>query len=128
MLLLKSFSSKISFFYYYLHIQFKYIIFTKVSVASAQCTGHGGLDARAHVRIWHAVNLATLRVIGTSGTQSDFANAVTCLSFSKWDGGALLCCVDDANDKYLSVWQWQTGKYLFIFSFYIESLFDKAPI
>jgi microtubule-associated protein-like 1/2 len=31
------------------------------------------------------------------------------LSFSKTDGGAWLCCVDDANDKWLSVWQWETG-------------------
>jgi echinoderm microtubule-associated protein-like 1/2 len=79
----------------------------KVTIATGQCTGHGGETAKAHVRIWDAVTLNTLKVIGLAN--GDFNNAVCCLSFSKTDGGAMLCCVDDANDKWLSVWQWQSG-------------------
>lgn len=78
----------------------------KVTIATGQSTGHGS-ESRAHVRIWDAVTLNTLKVIGLNG--NDFNNSVCCLSFSKTDGGALLCCIDDANDKWLSVWQWKTG-------------------
>ena len=80
----------------------------KVTIATGQSTGHGGERAKAHVRIWDAVTLNTLKVIGLANGDL-FNNAVCCLSFSKTDGGAMLCCVDDGNDKWLSVWQWESG-------------------
>uniref|UniRef100_A0A8C2R4Q5 EMAP like 1 n=1 Tax=Capra hircus TaxID=9925 RepID=A0A8C2R4Q5_CAPHI len=56
-----------------------------------------------HVRIWDSVTLNTLHVIGIGF----FDRAVTCIAFSKSNGGSNLCAVDDSNDHVLSVWDWQ---------------------
>uniref|UniRef100_A0A8C1QAV7 EMAP like 2 n=1 Tax=Cyprinus carpio TaxID=7962 RepID=A0A8C1QAV7_CYPCA len=61
-----------------------------------------------HVRVWDSVSLNTLHVIGAGV----FDRAVTCVAFSKSNGGAHLCAVDDANDHILSVWDWQKEKQL----------------
>ncbi|TKC50798.1 hypothetical protein EI555_017319 [Monodon monoceros] len=56
-----------------------------------------------NVRIWDSVTLNTLHVIGIGF----FDRAVTCIAFSKSNGGSNLCAVDDSNDHVLSVWDWQ---------------------
>ncbi|KAG7252795.1 hypothetical protein CRUP_034957 [Coryphaenoides rupestris] len=52
--------------------------------------------------------LNTLHILG----MGVFDRAVTCLAFSKSNGGAHLCAIDDANDHILSVWNWQKEKQL----------------
>ncbi|CAG9583424.1 unnamed protein product [Danaus chrysippus] len=75
----------------------------KLIIASGQCAGHDRLDARPHVRVWNSVSLATLAVIGVGSLE----RAVSCLSFSRADGGTLLAVVDEGADRVLSVWDWQ---------------------
>ncbi|CAJ0948415.1 unnamed protein product [Ranitomeya imitator] len=77
-----------------------------VTIASGQVAGNsqdGKVIFAPHVRIWHSVSLCTLHVIGVG----HFDRAVTCLSFSKTDGGSHLCACDESGDHVLSVWQWQ---------------------
>ncbi|CAH2314735.1 echinoderm microtubule-associated -like 2 isoform X1 [Pelobates cultripes] len=76
-----------------------------VTIASGQVAGNSqdGKALAPHVRIWHSVSLCTLHVIGVGS----FERAVTCLSFSKADGGSHLCACDESGDHVLSVWQWQ---------------------
>ncbi|PIO16683.1 hypothetical protein AB205_0108340, partial [Aquarana catesbeiana] len=76
-----------------------------VTIASGQVAGnsHDGKALPPHVRIWHSVSLCTLHVIGVG----HFDRAVSCLSFSKTDGGSHLCACDESGDHVLSVWQWQ---------------------
>ncbi|RNA10719.1 echinoderm microtubule-associated -like 1 isoform X5 [Brachionus plicatilis] len=74
-----------------------------VHCATGQTAGHNKKDSRPHVRIWDAINLTTLKVIG-----SEFQSSISCLSFSKVNGD-VLAVVDDGNDKFLSLWQWETG-------------------
>ncbi|XP_059480619.1 echinoderm microtubule-associated protein-like 2 isoform X6 [Neocloeon triangulifer] len=78
----------------------------KLLVASGQTAGHDRKDGRPHVRIWNSVSLQTLHVIGIG----DFERSICCLSFSKTDGGALLCAIDEAPDHNISVWDWQKGE------------------
>ncbi|XP_059480614.1 echinoderm microtubule-associated protein-like 2 isoform X2 [Neocloeon triangulifer] len=96
----------------------------KLLVASGQTAGHDRKDGRSwrlnpppditapeadywpHVRIWNSVSLQTLHVIGIG----DFERSICCLSFSKTDGGALLCAIDEAPDHNISVWDWQKGE------------------
>lgn len=59
-----------------------------------------------HVRIWDSVSLNTLHVIGVG----DFERAVSCIAFSKMDGGSILCAVDDSNEHTISLWDWQRGE------------------
>ncbi|XP_053503201.1 echinoderm microtubule-associated protein-like 2 isoform X2 [Ictalurus furcatus] len=79
-----------------------------VTIATGQVAGteKDGKLLAPHVRVWDSVSLNTLHVIG-SGV---FDRAVTCVAFSKSNGGAHLCAVDDANDHILSVWDWQKEK------------------
>ncbi|XP_026780185.1 echinoderm microtubule-associated protein-like 2 isoform X2 [Pangasianodon hypophthalmus] len=79
-----------------------------VTIATGQVAGTSkdGKLLAPHVRVWDSVSLNTLHVIG-SGI---FDRAVTCVAFSKSNGGAYLCAVDDANDHILSVWDWQKEK------------------
>ncbi|XP_060800060.1 echinoderm microtubule-associated protein-like 2 isoform X1 [Neoarius graeffei] len=79
-----------------------------VTIATGQVAGTSkdGKPLAPHVRVWDSVSLNTLHVIG-SGV---FDRAVTCVAFSKSNGGAYLCAVDDANDHILSVWDWQKEK------------------
>uniref|UniRef100_A0A8C6Z652 EMAP like 1 n=1 Tax=Nothoprocta perdicaria TaxID=30464 RepID=A0A8C6Z652_NOTPE len=62
-----------------------------------------GWQLPPHVRVWDSVTLNTLHVIG----MGFFDRAVTCIAFSKSNGGSSLCSVDDSNDHVLSVWDWQ---------------------
>uniref|UniRef100_A0A1I8F3L8 WD_REPEATS_REGION domain-containing protein n=1 Tax=Macrostomum lignano TaxID=282301 RepID=A0A1I8F3L8_9PLAT len=66
-------------------------------------SNHHGLCP--HVRIWSSVDLTTLHVLGLG----DFERAVSCLAFSRADGGTHLCVVDDANEHAISVWDWSRG-------------------
>eukprot|EP00064_Thunnus_orientalis_P022846 superscaffoldBa00008081_g23067 len=81
-----------------------------VTIATGQVAGNSkdGKLLAPHVRVWDSVSLNTLHVIGM-GT---FDRAVTCVAFSKSNGGTFLCAVDDANDHILSVWNWQKEKQL----------------
>ncbi|XP_056020756.1 echinoderm microtubule-associated protein-like 2 isoform X5 [Ostrea edulis] len=72
----------------------------QVRVATGQVAGHDQKEGKPHVRIWDTMNLNTLHVIGIG----DFDKAVSCLSFSKLDGGNHLVVVDEANDHVMSVW------------------------
>ncbi|KAL6115722.1 eml2 [Pungitius sinensis] len=81
-----------------------------VTIATGQVAGtsnDGKLQA-PHVRVWDSVSLNTLHVIG----MGMFERAVTCVAFSKSNGGTFLCAVDDANDHILTVWNWQKEKQL----------------
>ncbi|XP_024897889.1 echinoderm microtubule-associated protein-like 1 [Pteropus alecto] len=77
----------------------------KITIATGQVAGTSkdGKQLPPHVRIWDSVTLNTLHVIGTGF----FDRAVTCIAFSKSNGGSHLCAVDDSNDHVLSVWDWQ---------------------
>ncbi|TGZ62681.1 hypothetical protein CRM22_007279 [Opisthorchis felineus] len=77
-----------------------------ITVATGQTAGHGKIQGKPHVRIWSSVDLRTLRILGLG----EFGRGVCCISFSKTDGGARLCVVDDAQDHIISVWEWQKGK------------------
>ncbi|KAE8294969.1 Echinoderm microtubule-associated protein-like 1 [Larimichthys crocea] len=81
-----------------------------VTIATGQVAGNSkdGKLLAPHVRVWDSVSLNTLHVIG----MGVFDRAVTCVAFSKSNGGAFLCAVDDANDHILSVWNWQKEKQL----------------
>ncbi|XP_028817944.1 echinoderm microtubule-associated protein-like 2 isoform X1 [Denticeps clupeoides] len=81
-----------------------------VTIATGQVAGTSkdGKALPPHVRVWDSVSLNTLHVIG----MGVFDRAVTCAAFSKSNGGAHLCVVDDANDHILSVWDWQKEKQL----------------
>uniref|UniRef100_A0A4W4HCC9 HELP domain-containing protein n=1 Tax=Electrophorus electricus TaxID=8005 RepID=A0A4W4HCC9_ELEEL len=81
-----------------------------VTIATGQVAGTSkdGKLLPPHVRVWDSVSLNTLHVIG----MGVFDRAVTCVAFSKSNGGAHMCAVDDANDHILSVWDWQKEKQL----------------
>ncbi|KAL0280684.1 UNVERIFIED_CONTAM: hypothetical protein PYX00_001910 [Menopon gallinae] len=78
----------------------------KMIVATGQCAGHDRRDARPHVRIWNSVSLHTIAVIGVN----EFEKSVCCISFSKADGGSLLCAIDESTDHTITVWDWQKGE------------------
>ncbi|XP_069772553.1 echinoderm microtubule-associated protein-like 1 isoform X5 [Narcine bancroftii] len=77
----------------------------RITIATGQVAGitKDGNQAAPHVRIWDSVSLNTLHTIGTGF----FDRSVSCIAFSKSNGGATLCAVDDSNDHVLSVWDWQ---------------------
>ncbi|XP_028923826.1 echinoderm microtubule-associated protein-like 1 isoform X1 [Ornithorhynchus anatinus] len=77
----------------------------RITIATGQVAGTSkdGKQLPPHVRIWDSVTLNTLHVIG----MGFFDRAVTCIAFSKSNGGSNLCSVDDSNDHVLSVWDWQ---------------------
>ncbi|XP_006627673.2 echinoderm microtubule-associated protein-like 2 isoform X1 [Lepisosteus oculatus] len=81
-----------------------------VTVATGQVAGtsRDGKLLPPHVRVWDSVSLNTLHVIGMGVID----RAATCVAFSKSNGGANLCVVDDANDHILTVWDWQKEKQL----------------
>ncbi|XP_063061009.1 echinoderm microtubule-associated protein-like 2 [Engraulis encrasicolus] len=81
-----------------------------VTIATGQVAGTSkdGKALPPHVRVWDSVSLNTLHILG----MGVFDRAVTCVAFSKSNGGAHLCAVDDANDHILSVWDWQMEKQL----------------
>ncbi|XP_048378370.1 echinoderm microtubule-associated protein-like 2 isoform X2 [Stegostoma tigrinum] len=77
----------------------------RVTMATGQVAGttKDGKHLPPHVRVWDSVSLNTLHVIG-SGV---FDRGISCVSFSKSNGGVHLCAVDDSNEHILSVWDWQ---------------------
>ncbi|VDK37930.1 unnamed protein product [Taenia asiatica] len=75
----------------------------RITIATGQTAGHGKCDGKPHVRIWNSVSLETLHVVGLGA----FENSVSCLAFSKTDGGALLAVIDEATDHIISIWDWQ---------------------
>ncbi|XP_069714904.1 echinoderm microtubule-associated protein-like 1 isoform X7 [Phaenicophaeus curvirostris] len=77
----------------------------RITIATGQVAGTSkdGKQLPPHVRVWDSVTLNTLHVIG----MGYFDRAVTCIAFSKSNGGSCLCSVDDSNDHVLSVWDWQ---------------------
>ncbi|XP_062915966.1 echinoderm microtubule-associated protein-like 2 isoform X3 [Mobula hypostoma] len=77
----------------------------RVTMATGQVTGTSkdGKQLPPHVRVWDSVSLNTLHVIGSGF----FDRGISCVSFSKSNGGAHLCAVDDSNEHILSVWDWQ---------------------
>uniref|UniRef100_A0A1I8HEL8 WD_REPEATS_REGION domain-containing protein n=1 Tax=Macrostomum lignano TaxID=282301 RepID=A0A1I8HEL8_9PLAT len=77
----------------------------RITMASGQVAGHDKKQGKPHVRIWSSVDLTTLHVLGLG----DFERAVSCLAFSRADGGTHLCVVDDANEHAISVWDWSRG-------------------
>lgn len=81
-----------------------------VTIATGQVAGNSkdGKLLAPHVRVWDSVSLNTLHVLGMGVLD----RAVTCVAFSKSNGGTFLCAVDDANDHILSVWNWQKEKQL----------------
>ncbi|XP_069695137.1 echinoderm microtubule-associated protein-like 2 isoform X3 [Periplaneta americana] len=97
----------------------------KLLVATGQTAGHDRREGRSwkfnpppdrmapeaeqwpHVRVWNSVSLHTMAVIGIG----EFERSICCLSFSKADGGVLLCAVDEAPDHNISVWDWQRGEH-----------------
>ncbi|XP_023271829.1 echinoderm microtubule-associated protein-like 2 isoform X1 [Seriola lalandi dorsalis] len=81
-----------------------------VTIATGQVAGNSkdGKLLAPHIRVWDSVSLNTLHVLGMGVCD----RAVTCVAFSKSNGGTFLCAVDDANDHILSVWNWQKEKQL----------------
>ncbi|XP_043284110.1 echinoderm microtubule-associated protein-like 2 isoform X7 [Venturia canescens] len=77
----------------------------KMIVATGQVAGTDRREAMPHIRIWNAVSLTTLSVIGSG----EFDGSICCLSFSKADGGNFLCAIDETSDHNISVWEWQKG-------------------
>ncbi|XP_046749081.1 echinoderm microtubule-associated protein-like 2 isoform X2 [Diprion similis] len=77
----------------------------KLLVATGQVAGTDRRDALPHIRIWNSVSLTTNHIIGTG----EFDGAICCLSFSKADGGNLLCAIDETSDHNISIWDWQKG-------------------
>uniref|UniRef100_A0A7M4ETJ8 EMAP like 1 n=1 Tax=Crocodylus porosus TaxID=8502 RepID=A0A7M4ETJ8_CROPO len=77
----------------------------RITIATGQVAGTSkdGKQLPPHVRVWDSVTLNTLHVIG----MGFFDRAVTCIAFSKSNGGSTVCSVDDSNDHVLSVWDWQ---------------------
>lgn len=60
------------------------------------------------MRIWDSITLQTTAVLGLG--DANFERAVSCVAFSKVDGGALLAAVDDSYEHTLSIWDWQRKK------------------
>lgn len=47
-----------------------------------------------------------MHILGQNG---EFDRGISCLTFSKFDGGNLLCVVDDSSDHVVSLWEWHKG-------------------
>uniref|UniRef100_UPI00358FA3EB echinoderm microtubule-associated protein-like 2 n=1 Tax=Myxine glutinosa TaxID=7769 RepID=UPI00358FA3EB len=77
----------------------------RITIATGQVAGvtKEGKPFSPNVRIWDSVTLNTLHIIGNGS----FIRAVNCLSFSKANGGLHLMVVDDANERVMSIWNWQ---------------------
>ncbi|KAK0094288.1 hypothetical protein PV326_011348 [Microctonus aethiopoides] len=78
----------------------------KLVVATGQVAGTDRREGMPHIRIWNAVSLTTLTVIGSG----EFDGSICCLSFSKADGGNYLCAIDETSDHNISIWDWQKGE------------------
>lgn len=49
------------------------------------------------------MSLQTVAIIGVN----EFEKSICCITFSKVDGGALLCAIDESMDHTISIWDWQ---------------------
>lgn len=78
----------------------------KEIIATGQVAGHAKKEGKPHVRVWNALTLQTLKVVGL-GT---FQRGLSCIAFSVEDNGQHIVAVDDGNDHYLSVWDWDNKK------------------
>lgn len=78
----------------------------KLLIATGQVASIDRRERRPHVRIWDSVSLNTLHIIGAG----EFERAVSCIAFSKADGGSILCVVDESSEHTLSLWEWQKGE------------------
>ncbi|KAH9383033.1 hypothetical protein HPB48_023708 [Haemaphysalis longicornis] len=78
----------------------------KLLIATGQVASIDRRERKPHVRIWDSVSLNTLHIIGVG----DFERAVSCIAFSKMDGGSILCAVDDSSEHTISLWDWQRGE------------------
>ncbi|XP_074659724.1 echinoderm microtubule-associated protein-like 2 [Tubulanus polymorphus] len=78
----------------------------KIKIATGQVAGHDRSHGKPHVRVWDSVSLNTLHIIGLG----EFERGVSCLSFSKADGGQYLSVVDESNEHILSIWEWQKSE------------------
>lgn len=79
----------------------------RLLIATGQVASVDRRERRPHVRIWDSVSLNTIQIIGLNG---DFERAISCIAFSKLDGGNLLCVVDDSSEHSISLWEWQKGE------------------
>uniref|UniRef100_A0A8D8QNL7 Echinoderm microtubule-associated protein-like 1 n=1 Tax=Cacopsylla melanoneura TaxID=428564 RepID=A0A8D8QNL7_9HEMI len=75
----------------------------KLLIATGQVAGHDAKEGKPHIRIWNSVSLQTVSIIG----MGELERSISCLSFSKADGGTFLCAVDEGHDFNISVWDWQ---------------------
>ncbi|XP_037072676.1 echinoderm microtubule-associated protein-like 2 isoform X2 [Pollicipes pollicipes] len=74
----------------------------RYTIATGQCAGTKS-DAPPQVRVWDSASLNTLHVLGVD----ELERGVSCLAFSLTDAGAMLACVDEGQDRTLSIWDWQ---------------------
>lgn len=80
----------------------------KLLIATGQNVNQDSrFEKRPHVRIWDSVSLNTLHILGQNGEFD--RGGISCISFSKFDGGNLLCVVDESNDHMVSLWEWHKG-------------------
>ncbi|XP_031785896.1 echinoderm microtubule-associated protein-like 2 isoform X3 [Nasonia vitripennis] len=76
----------------------------KLVVATGQSSSLDRRETTAHIRIWNSVSLLTLRIIG----DGEFGKSISCLSFSKAEGGNFLAIIDEESSDYnISIWEWQ---------------------
>merc|ERR1719342_1258702 len=71
-------------------------------VATGQGPGYYRREGQPHIRVWNSVSLQTIAVLGLG----ELTRAVSCLSFSKTDGGSYLVSVDETPEHNLTVWDW----------------------
>jgi len=77
----------------------------RLIVASGQGPGYYRREGQPHIRVWNSVSLQTLQVLGLG----EFKRAISCISFSRTDGGTFIVGVDEAPDHNIVVWDWHKG-------------------
>jgi len=77
----------------------------RLIVATGQGPGYYRREGQPHIRIWNSVSLQTLQVLGLG----EFKRAISCISFSRTDGGTFIVGVDESPDHNIVVWDWQKG-------------------
>ena len=77
----------------------------RLTVASGQGSSCYRRDGCALIFVWNSVSLATLHVLNTPA----LTRAVSALSFSKTDGGAVLAAVEEGQEQGLVLWDWTRG-------------------
>ena len=77
----------------------------RLTVASGQGSSCYRRDGCALIFVWNSVSLSTLHVLNTPA----LTRAVSALSFSKTDGGAVLAAVEEGQEQGLVLWDWNRG-------------------